>query len=139
MTEKQMIDLDAYVASCHGLRFQYGYFDCGLFAAECIRAMAGYDCAACLRWRYDSRREMLRAIRKLTGSASILALVEFMARKRGWARVDEPRPGDLVVLRGRNLGIVSLDGGAVWAPKEIGVARIDMQQAMITRIYRVVK
>jgi len=63
--------LAASVSAALGRPFKWGAHDCGLFAADCVLAMTGHDCAADLRGAYDDPRSALAVIERLGGLAAI--------------------------------------------------------------------
>lgn len=47
-------DLSNYISSCKDVEFQWGSFDCCIFAANCCQLVANSDPAAAYRGQYDS-------------------------------------------------------------------------------------
>lgn len=103
-------------------RFQYGIWDCCLFACDAIQVMTGVDPAAEFRGRYDSA-ESARAL----GSVRVIA--EGTAAR--YAMPETPilhaRRGDVALIRrgrGYSLGVMALDGRHVMVAGARGVLRV---------------
>lgn len=56
--------LDRALTAARRTPFAWGRADCGLFMADCILAMTGYDPAAGLRGRYKTRRGAAGALKR---------------------------------------------------------------------------
>jgi hypothetical protein len=128
--------LHAYMESVKHASFQYGVYDCGLFAAGCIEAMTGLDLAADFRG-YANRLGAMDACRQVCKSASIPKVGEYVASTYGLNAVPVlmAQRGDLAVVRNRRFGIVALTGGHVMVPGKYGVILFPLKSA--TKVYRV--
>ena len=92
--------LHDFIAENRDRPFQWGEWDCALFATACAAAITGHDAAEAYRGTYDSRTGSARALREL-GEGTLLRTVNasFHARPIGTAR-----RGDLVWCDG-SLGV----------------------------------
>jgi len=107
--------LESFLAANRTRKFQYGSWDCCLFAADCILAITGIDIAEQFRGRYISRKEALRVVREITGRSSIEAAAEHCAEAHGMPEIEPLRAarGDMVLIprpHDFSLGIVALNG-----------------------------
>lgn len=84
--------LHAFMLANRDREFQWGQWDCILFACAAAEAMTGVDKAAAYRGRYSTRRGAARILRRL-GQGTLLATVdhEFSAKP-----VSHALRGDLV-------------------------------------------
>ena len=95
-------------------RFEYGTFDCCLFANDAIRAMTGVDIMHGLRGVYRDADSAHRVIKQF--GVSLDDAVGYVASTYGWRKWDVPtkaRRGDLALvdLRGNPAaGIVTTAG-----------------------------
>lgn len=76
--------------------FAWGQADCSLFMADWVRYVRGIDPAAPLRGRYRTAIGAARHIRRLGG---IEAMGRALARSAGLAVTEEPKPGDIGLVR----------------------------------------
>jgi hypothetical protein len=120
--------------------FQYGTFDCCLFACDAVLSMTGTDLATDFRGHYHTRKEALRLIRDRYGKASVLTLADSRARDAGLPVFPgaDAKPGDIVLLRrGKHdwsMGIGDLYFG-IAVPIFKGITRVPLTLAVKT--YRV--
>lgn len=71
--------LNAYISESRRRPFELGTFDCGLFAADAVLAVTGFDQAADLRGKYTTYSGALKALKSLgfkTHEAMAAALFE---------------------------------------------------------------
>ena len=115
--------LDKYFADCASRKFEYGFFDCGLFVADGVKAMAGVDIAAEFRGGlYCDQAGAHEAIRgaltdfadKGVGSA-FEGLCVGLAAQYGIPEVSRgfQKRGDIALITtpaGESLGLVDLSG-----------------------------
>jgi hypothetical protein len=119
--------LDAFLNAHRADPFQYGTWDCCLFAAGAIEAMTGTDIAVDFRGLYTTRQEATAAIAAITGGSTVRDAAAFCASKFGMAAVPKLmcRRGDMVLIeRGGgdwSMGIVSLNGLDVAVVTENGI------------------
>lgn len=117
--------LDAEIRRHAHRRFDYGHFDCVLFAADAVAAMTGVDHAAAWRAQYHGARAAWRIV---TAAGGLAALVT--------ERLGEPiapraaRRGDVVLLDedGGSLGIC-VGADAVLPARPFGLARRPLTSA----------
>lgn len=115
--------------------FEYGKWDCCLFACDAVAVMTGVDVAADYRGGYTTRRQALQAIRARTGKRTVLAVAESVtaAFDMPTIRIALAQRGDVALLkRGRDysLGIVDLTGERIAVAAAEGLLRVPMQTAM---------
>jgi hypothetical protein len=127
--------LDCFLTAHRDSRFQYGIWDCCLFACDAIEVMTGVDVAAQFRDRYHTRTEALRAIREYTGKVSVRAVAERVTAAYEMPRVEILRAqrGDLVLVRRSrdySLGIIALNGTDVITVTPHGLQRIALSNAV---------
>ena len=127
--------LDRFLAAQRETRFQYGVWDCCLFACDAIEVMTGVDVAAQFRGRYQSRTQALRAIRGYSGEASVRAVAERVTEAYAMPQVHilRARRGDVVLIRqprDYSLGIVALNGTDVITVTPQGLQRIALSNAV---------
>ncbi len=126
--------LQAYLQANAAMRFEYGAFDCALFACGAVEAMTGVDLAAEVRGHYGSRMGAMRFLRQFVGSLSLEAAAERIAAAAGLVEVPVPAAarGD-VLLRGRGpsaaLGICAMHGTEMLAPARHGLWRFPITAA----------
>lgn len=92
--------LHAYLQAIASESFEFGRFDCCLFACDAIHAMTGSDLAAPFRGRYHSRATARAAFINYVGQASLTRAVERATAEHG-AREVHPLcacRGDLVLI-----------------------------------------
>ncbi len=127
--------LDRFLTAHRETRFQYGVWDCCLFACDAIEVMTGVDVAAQFRGRYHSRTEAQRAIRGYSGEASVRSVAERVTGAYAMPQVDilRARRGDVVLIRrprDYSLGIVALNGTDVITVTPHGLQRIALSNAI---------
>lgn len=78
-------------------KFEWGVFDCCLFAANCIRAMTDVDVAENIRGKYKTKHGALRVVRSF---GSIEKLADAYATTGGFEEVKKEflRRGDIVLV-----------------------------------------
>ena len=126
--------LHAYLEGLREVRFGYGAFDCGLFAAGAIEAVTGVDMAEPLRGSYRSRSEALCAIGRLCGGSTAADVAEYLTRLHGLpeVRIQFAWRGDLVQIgRGRasRFGVVSISGRHLLTPGRVGLVSLPLIRA----------
>src|SRR5690606_16299333 len=92
--------LYGYIAAARRRPFEWGKFDCCLFAADVIRALTGLDPAADLRGRYRTALGAKRIVNREGGS--LAALAERRFAPLGIAPLKGPkfaRRGDILLLQ----------------------------------------
>ena len=99
--------LSAAFARAHAAKFEWGEFDCCLWAADAVLALTGVDPAAGLRGQYSGPLEAYRVVRSMGGLAGIgslggppIAPLAAMPGDIGLVRVDKP--------------MLAVCAGAVW-------------------------
>ena len=127
--------LDGFLTAHRETRFEYGAWDCCLFACDAIQVMTGVDVAVQFRGRYHSRTEALRAIRDYAGSPSVRAAAGRVTEAYAMPQVDilRARRGDVMLIRrprDYSLGIVALNGTDVITVTPQGLQRIGLLNAV---------
>ncbi|MGA2501114.1 MAG: hypothetical protein ABSH20_25535 [Tepidisphaeraceae bacterium] len=122
-----------------GRRFEWGSWDCCLFVADAIDAMAGVDIAAEFRGRYGTYREALKLTQRLCGNWPLEVVVEKVAAEHGMREVPVAlaQRGDMLLVdNGRRpvLGIVALNGTEIFV---IGERLRRVPIALARRAWRV--
>ena len=90
--------LTAVLAKSFERRFEYGAFDCCLFACECIEATTGEDLSLGLRGSYADTVSAALAIRR-AGAGDVEMLAASMAVRHGLPEIAPAvaRQGDIVL------------------------------------------
>ena len=127
--------LDGFLTANRETRFEYGAWDCCLFACNAIQVMTGVDVAVQFRGRYHSRTEAFRAIRDYASSPSVQAVAGRVTEAYAMPQVDilRARRGDVVLIRrprDYSLGIVALNGTDVVTVTPQGLQRIGLSTAL---------
>ena len=131
--------LEGYIRSVSIKPFEWGAFDCALFACSCVEVMTGVDPAKELRGGYKNKREAAEALRRYSGSG-LEKTAEKIARMMC---MEEVAPGlagrgDVVLVKteiGKCLGIVDLNGREIVITDFDGLSRHPLTLA--TRAWRV--
>ena len=127
--------LDEFVRANQDRRFEYGTWDCCLFACDAIVAMTGVDLATSYRSKYSTRMGALRTMGEQVGTASVRAVAEDAAAMHEMPEVPVAyaQRGDMVLVqRGRNysLGLVALNGKDVIVTSRRGLWRLPLSRAL---------
>lgn len=110
--------------------FEWGKFDCALFACDCVLAVTGVDPAAEFRGTYSTEDEA----RKLLGTEGLDGFASAIAGKTELKEISPTfaQRGDVVLVENgdptRALGVVGLDGRFVLCASEPGLARVPMKR-----------
>jgi hypothetical protein len=111
--------------AAHPRGFEWGKFDCALFAADCIIAITGVDIASELRGHYKSYNSARRIMRRTAGYGLESLADKLTAEHRAYSvDIKMARRGDMLLfdtLLGPTLGVVSLDGITAFVPARLGV------------------
>lgn len=110
--------------------FEYGTWDCCLFAADAIKAMTGTDIAAEFRGRYANRTEAYALI------GSVGSVAPKVAKQYGMPQVpiSYARRGDMALIeraRDYSLGIISLNGKEIAILRARGIVTIPLSLGFI--------
>lgn len=98
--------------------FEWGTWDCGLMAADCVQAMTGVDIAAEFRGRYKTAKGARRVMRgdmstMMTRVAATYGMPEIMptlARRGDMVMVDTPLGAALGICIGARVACTGPDG-----------------------------
>jgi hypothetical protein len=113
------IALERYIVEHTNTPFDYGTFDCALFAAGSVLAITGIDIAADYRTRYSTEDEARAILAEVTGApdATVETSLDDAATKFDFISalpsVYFAQRGDVISLKvdgSPSLGIVALDG-----------------------------
>ena len=115
--------------------FEWGAFDCALFASECVEAVTGIDHFDTYRGRYKTRIGATRLLNKNGGLEAIVDELftgcDIMIARRGdlvlLTQSPELGPG-LAVVVGSHVAAPAISGGLEYVP---------ITSALITRAWRV--
>jgi len=116
------------IESARRKQFQWGVFDCALFACDCVRAMTGVDPAVEFRGKYadEAGAEQMMLGKRLGKFAHSIAMANGMPPVFS----TYARRGDLVIAnngtRDGALGIVSHHGHFAWCAAEKGLLQVPM-------------
>ena len=88
--------MSAYLRQAAREPFAWGVSDCALFMADWVRFARGLDPAASLRGRYRCHLGAARHIRRLGG---LEAMGRTLAAAAGLPETDDPKPGDIGLVR----------------------------------------
>lgn len=110
------VDLNSYLAECRKRRFRPGVHDCATFVAGWVKKATGTDYARGWRGKYRSIRKG-EALLKGAGHADHIALAAAHLEQTPAAFA---QTGDLAVIEGRALGIVSAERVFVLRPDGLG-------------------
>jgi len=121
------LQLDALLSARLRMPFEWGVFDCTIFAADAVQAITGVDLAA----QHRGYRGVRPALRLLAQSGGVAALASRMLGEP--VSVQHARVGDIVLVsadnRGRDaLGVV-ITHSAVALPGGIGLIQIPLSLA----------
>lgn len=116
--------LHGFIAENSDRLFQYGYWDCCLFACGAIEAMTGEDIALPFRGKYSTRRGAFDIAQQYCGERSIETLAAKVASENGMPETTPnlARRGDLVLIErpfGHSAGIVALNGSQIFITGEL--------------------
>ena len=116
------IRLERFLRSSAERPFQYGVFDCALFACDAIGVMTGVDPARYLRGLYATRAEARKLLAYWGGFNAIAA-----ANQMPEIAVTTARRGDVLLMRRSALGLMALNGrqAVVLTEKGLALAPID--------------
>lgn len=98
--------------------FCWGTWDCGLLAADCVRAMTGVDLAAEFRGRYTTARgarrvmrgSMARMVTRVTRMHGMPEIAPALARRGDMVMVDSPLGDALGICVGTRVACAGPDG-----------------------------
>lgn len=79
--------LSAAVEAARHRPFQRGVFDCCIWPADVVLAMAGIDGAAAFRGRYTTRTGAIRALAEFSGGGGLLEVMRKLASQHGWSEI----------------------------------------------------
>ena len=88
--------LEAWRERAEAACWDWAGWNCLLAAADWAEMLTGRDPAADWRGRFDNEASAMRAVRAAGGMAALAAAA---LEPLGWARTNDPRPGDLAVVR----------------------------------------
>lgn len=93
----------AFLRVAAGRQFEFGTFDCGLWLADYVQQVRGlgFDPAGDYRRRYRSLRQAARICQQAGG---YLETVDMCASDCGLVRTNNPKPGDIAILRPVDFG-----------------------------------
>jgi hypothetical protein len=128
-------ELNSHLVTHARKHFVWGQHDCALFAADAIKCFTGTDIAADFRGQYDDQASALRAIKVITGGATVADAAAWCAAKHGLVEYAHPlhaQRGDLVIMRQNAAdvdaqllaGIVHLSGAHLVTVSEHGLVRL---------------
>lgn len=110
--------------------FEWGSWDCALFAASGIEAITGVDIADDFRGKYNDEAGAAALIKEVTGGASVADAAAHCAVKHGLTELQHPlkaQRGDLVVFEAATgalvAGLVHLSGRHIISVGESGLFR----------------
>lgn len=120
--------LAAYIEAHARTPFQWGTFDCALFACNCIQEMTGVDLAPDFRDKYNSLASAQVAIHDYAGGG-LAELIEKKTAENGMPgiKLGLASRGDVVLVKqdiGDALGIIGLDGREAICAGENGLRRV---------------
>jgi hypothetical protein len=119
--------LVAFVAANKDARFEWGKWDCALFAASGIQAMTGTDIASDFRNGYTDEAGAMATIKAVCGGTSVADAAAYCASKHNLKELAHPlmaQRGDLVIVEdsGRLVaGLVNSNGRHVVAAGQSGL------------------
>lgn len=123
--------LEAFLAQHRATPFEWGRFDCALFACDAIHIMTGTDPAVDFRFQYSTELGAARKMKKFAGGGlEEVAIKVTAAQGMAEIAVSLAQRGDVMLFdteeHGPALGIVSLQGHAVHFASEQGLALIPL-------------
>lgn len=111
--------LVSYIRANQNTPFQWGQFDCCLFACNCVEVMTGIDPGAKYRGQYASAKGSLKTLKKLGGGNITTAFSAVFGPLK--PRLNAGR-GDLVLVAQNHEHLVGvMIGGQVYAASESGL------------------
>lgn len=115
--------------------FAWGVWDCSLFAADGIQAIAGVDIASAFRGKYSDEAGAMALIKQVCGGATVADAAAYCAKQYGLTEWLHPRcaqRGDLVTFVAASgalvAGLVHLSGRHIVAVGEHGLFRFPISQ-----------
>lgn len=121
--------LSTFISENANRQFEWGRWDCCLFAADAVKAITGEDLAADFRGRYKTERGALRALKKYGKGA----IKETLASKLGTEKTPlQATRGDIALVDrpgGDAAGVVS--GVAIIVITPEGMAQIPITAAKV--------
>lgn len=124
--------LHEQVLAAQKKQFQWGTFDCAMFACDCVQAIAGVDPAAAYRGKYANES----AAKEIIG-ANFLKFAHGIAMASGMDPIHRgyARRGDVVLVNNGTmlgaLGIVSHRGDFAWCAAQKGLARVSSHRWLV--------
>lgn len=126
--------LDEQITNAKSKSFAWSHFDCCIFVADAVKAIASVDIAEDLRGKYDSAETALAAIKAYAGGG----LSELCEKKSVELSIPSvpvllAQRGDIVLVTlpvaqsdgiNQSIGIVGLDGRFVLCASEKGIVRL---------------
>lgn len=106
--------------------FAWGANDCCTFAADCVQAITGSDCAESLRG-HTTAKQAYRALQKHGGVIGIATAALGQPVPAAFAQV-----GDVVLSKAGKRDMLAIcNGGTCLAPSANGLAHLDMASATL--------
>lgn len=126
--------LELYLEANAKRKFQYGVWDCCLFACGAIESMTDRDPAEWFRGKYETAAGAVKLMRAAIGRGSVKAIVEQVATQFDMTEITtaHARRGDVALIRrarGWSVGIVALNGSQIVVAAEKGLMRIPILRA----------
>lgn len=133
--EKRLVDL---IGQASGKPFEYGKFDCCLFACDAVKAVTGIDARAeIFPEPYQSEEEADKILLKYDG---IKGVIEKAAQSFGFRPVPVlfAQRGDIVMAEIKGVESLGVCAGkdAVFPSKEGGIVRIRITSRLLTKAWR---
>jgi hypothetical protein len=86
--------LRTYLDRVNDEPFRWGRHDCALFAADCIRAMTGFDPGEAFRGRYDTKTGAAEALREFGAGTLLRTVVSWLGKSKS---IHLAQRGDIVM------------------------------------------
>jgi hypothetical protein len=117
--------------------FEWGQWDCCLFAASAIQSFTGVDIAApYFRGHYNDQASAMALIHTVTGGSTVADAAAYCAAQHGLVQNTHPllaQRGDLVVINNKGntiAGVVHLNGKDVISVSQAGLVRLPIRSVV---------
>jgi hypothetical protein len=133
--------LHDFLLTRNAMPFEWSTNDCCTFAADAIKSFTDVDIASDFRGKYSDMVSAFRAIKDVTGGATVADAAAHCAQKYGLKELPSPllaQRGDLVLVEDSGqlvAGIVHLNGRHVVVVGENGLKRQSIRN--VRRAWRV--
>lgn len=139
-TETWVNDLQDYVEEVKERDFEWGVYDCCLFAADVFKLFHGYDPAQHIRGQYSTRKGALAQLQKIVPNVEVqlsTLIAGFMEQHKMLRKAPHYlQRGDLICYLEptsgyENIGIISLNPSQLMAPGKHNLEHLEIVKTSI--------